>query len=325
MSEAPPRWIWDKDLQDATKALDARLHRACVLYSFFAISGFIWDLLWGIKNTWVFFPPQPGWPRHVKDVGEVIFPEQTGGAVQLSCIDFVFNYVRPGPVMHQDIRLLQQANPDLYERIRSGTDEFQLSKAREAGFLEPDEIDKVLALRAVRDFCCHFNPYSATIMRYKEALERLRIRPAESISDFSNVAPSTLDITRSLLERWRERKTQLCMRCHGEHKISYLKTGRVFRGDWTIDETGGGFSEETVQDGQTPQLGQVYACRVRVCSNRMCNRFEINAPPTSKRWNICQLCRCGSAKDVTVTTSRGTDTRVNICRSVGCDWYTLAS
>jgi len=323
VTEAPPRWIWDKDLEDATKALDARLHRACVLYSFFAISGFVWDLLWGIKNTWVFFPPQPGGPRHVKDVGEVIFPEQPGGAVQLSCIDFVFNYVRHGPVMNQDIRLLRAANPELYKRVLSGSDEFQLSKAGEAGFIEPDEIEQVRALRAIRDFCCHFNPYSVTIMRYKQALERLGIQPAESISDFSNVAASTLDTTCNLIETWRERKAQLCMQCHGrDHKISFLKTGRISPGDWAVDESYGGFANDA-QEGQTPQLRQSYTCKVRVCSNRRCNRFQINPPPTTKHWNLCSVCQCGAVKDVNLVAARAIEIRTRICRNVRCDWYTL--
>jgi hypothetical protein len=119
MNETPSRWIWEKDLGDAAKALDVGLYGSAILSSFFAISGFIWDLLWGVKNTWVFFPPHPGGPRMVKGVGEVIFPSQTEGPCLLSSIDFVFNYVRPGPVMNQDIQLLRQANADLYARIRS--------------------------------------------------------------------------------------------------------------------------------------------------------------------------------------------------------------
>jgi hypothetical protein len=256
----------------------------------------------------------------VKGVGEVIFPSQTGGPCLLSSIDFVSNYVRPGPVMNQDIQLLRHANADLYARIRSGTDEYLLSKTAETGVLEPDEIDTVRALRAIRDFCCHFNPYSATIMRYKEALQKLRIKPAESISDFSITATSVLEITSDLLETWKQRRNQLCQRCyHEDHKISRTKVGYVLRGDWLMEEIGGAFAP----DAEPMSLRKSYACKVRICSNWTCKRFEINSElPLAKPIVICRFCKRGLVKDVTITSPDGDDAQIRLCSNAKCDWYT---
>jgi hypothetical protein len=322
----PPKSLWERDLDDAKKALEAKLYRASILHSYLGVTGFIWDVLWGINNMWVYFPPQPGGPRYVKGRGEVTFPATTGGAAQMPCIDFVYRYVLPGEVMNQDLQLLRQANADLYRKLRSGTDEFELSKAHESGFIEPDEVQKVRALRSLRDLCSHFNPYSATILRYKESLRKLGIEPAESISDLSNVAASTVKMTSCLLETWKERTTHLCQKCaRQDHKLSFLKSGLISRGDWTLEESAGGFGEEgkPTQGVPTPQFEQAYACKVRVCSNRRCNRFQINPPSITKRWNMCKICKIGFVKDVIITVARADDARVNVCRSVPCDWHTI--
>jgi len=195
---APRLLLHELEMQDAQKAFDAGLYRACILHCLLAIEGFVWDLLLGKKDIRVIFPPET----------EV---------VPFSSVDLVFDYIRPrcgGPDYPSDYKLthpdlkpylqaFREANKRLFKKSH-GPDGSLLRQAVETGLLRNDETELVFNLRSIRNFCCHFNPYSRTLYDYRKALESVGIEFKE-FKELPQVASYVLLKTKGLIEKCRER------------------------------------------------------------------------------------------------------------------------
>jgi hypothetical protein len=101
----------------------------------------------------------------------------------------------------------REANKKLFKNSH-GYDDFLLKQAVKTGIVTSDERSLVLNLRSLRNFCSHFNPYSRTLSEYRKALESLGIE-FRNFDELGQVASRVLLETKSILEKWADRKKSL--------------------------------------------------------------------------------------------------------------------
>jgi len=175
---------YSQHLDEAKLALENRLYRAAVLYAVLAIDGFVWRALWGQKDiTWIGVDDR----RH-----------------KWSSIDFVYEYAlrsRSDFPYPQQFEKLKERNKSLFRKLKD-SDSFLLGQAVKLGIVKDGDKELVSALRTVRNFCAHFNPYEVTVSRYRTALHKLGITDQTSFADIERVAKATVEKAVSILWSW---------------------------------------------------------------------------------------------------------------------------
>ena len=175
-------------MKEASRALAEGLPRLAILCCMFAIEAFIWRILWGRKDL------------------ELIWVD--GKRHRISCVDFVYMYARKSKTdfaNEEEFEKFKSSNQKLFDKLRT-PDDFLVSRVVEIGIITGEESRAVKDLRIVRNFCSHFNPFEATLRRYREAVQRLglSIQPFDKKSE-NEIASIALAKTKELLSVWRSR------------------------------------------------------------------------------------------------------------------------
>ena len=171
-------------LDEARLALENRLYRAAVLYAVLAIDGFVWRTLWGQKDiTWIGVDD-----RHHK----------------WSSVDFVYQYAlrsRSDFTYPEQFEKLKEKNKSLFRKLKD-SDSFLLGQAVKLGIVNDRDRELVRALRTVRNFCAHFNPYEVTVGLYRTALHKLGITDQPSFKEIEQVAKVAVEKATYILRSW---------------------------------------------------------------------------------------------------------------------------
>jgi len=171
-------------LDEARRALENRLYRAAVLYAVLAIDGFVWRTLWGQKDiTWTGADD-----RHHK----------------WSSVDFVYQYAlrsRSDFTYPEEFDKLKEKNKSLFRKLKD-SDSFLLGQAVKLGIVKDRDRELVRALRIVRNFCAHFNPYEVTVGLYRTALHKLGVTDQPSFREIEQVAKVAVEKAAYILRSW---------------------------------------------------------------------------------------------------------------------------
>ena len=105
----------------------------------------------------------------------------------------------------EEFEKFKSSNQKLFDKLRT-PDDFLVSRVVEIGIITGEESRALKDLRIVRNFCSHFNPFEATLRRYREAVQRLglSIQPFDKKSE-NEIASIALAKTKELLSVWRSR------------------------------------------------------------------------------------------------------------------------
>jgi len=171
-------------LDEARLALENRLYRAAVLYAVLAIDGFVWRTLWSQEDIiWV----------GVDDRDH-----------KWSSVDFVCQYALKSPKNFADpeqFEKLKERNKSLFRKLKD-SDSFLLGQAVKFGIVKDRDRELVRALRTVRNFCAHFNPYEVTVGLYRTALHKLGITDQPSFREIEQVAKVAVEKATYILRSW---------------------------------------------------------------------------------------------------------------------------
>ena len=93
---------------------------------------------------------------------------------------------------------MKEKNKSLFRKLKD-SDSFLLGQAVKLGIVKDRDRELVRALRTVRNFCAHFNPYEVTVSLYRTALHRLGITDQPSLREIEQVAKATVEKAASIL------------------------------------------------------------------------------------------------------------------------------
>jgi len=175
-------------VEEASRALANSMPTYAVMCSMFAIEAFIWRVLWG---------------KHDLDVKGTDGKHQT-----ISSVDFVYLYARKskGDIEYEEeSERFRELNQKLFDKLRN-PDDFLLSRAVALGVTSKAEVCLVRDIRTIRNFCSHFNPFEATLRRYRKAAKNLD-KTIDLSEDKSQIEVATIVLTKTkeLLSAWEKR------------------------------------------------------------------------------------------------------------------------
>lgn len=196
------RWR-DKFLyvQQAAQALDLELYNATALYCMLALESFImfWFLAMQASldpEIHLIIPDGVGNPFEGEENRDY---RRLAGAISVTPLDLVSDFFYSPSLSTPDRARIRRANPRLFKQVmKRGTVDWLFEWMIGMRGATKEHKQLIHAVRGIRNFYCHYEPYGQTFTRFQNACDLLGAKGA----DPKNISNRILETTCSLLEQW---------------------------------------------------------------------------------------------------------------------------
>jgi hypothetical protein len=190
-------------VRQAAQALDLELYNATALYCMLALESFIMFWFLAIQGSL-----EPDIPLVIPDGISNPFEGQQSrdyrrlpGVTSVTPLDLVSDFFYSPSLSRLDRAKIRQANFTLFKKVEKGDVDWLFGRMiRMEGAAEQDK-QLICAVRRIRNFYCHYEPYGQTFTRFQKACDVLGVEGA----DPKHVCNRILETTCSLLEQWNSR------------------------------------------------------------------------------------------------------------------------